>query len=241
MFELAVLIVSFFAGGVAAVAGFGIGSLLTPVLALRMPTSVAVAAVAFPHFVGTLLRFLRLRLHVDRRVLAGFGLASAAGGLAGALLQSRLGDPALELIFGGLLLLAGLSELSGLTRRVRLGTTGAWMAGAASGMFGGLVGNQGGIRTAALLHFQLTRDAFIATATAIALAVDLARMPVYLAVHHSALAKQLGLIALATPGVVIGTWAGTVLLRRLPERTFRTAVAVLLLTLGIAMLYRGIA
>jgi hypothetical protein len=37
------------AGGIAAVSGFGIGSLLTPVLALQIGTKLAVAAVAVPH------------------------------------------------------------------------------------------------------------------------------------------------------------------------------------------------
>jgi hypothetical protein len=42
------------------------------------------------------------------------------------------------------------------------------------------VGNQGSIRTAALLGLDVRRDAFVATATAIALAVDAVRMPVYI-------------------------------------------------------------
>ena len=44
------------AGAIAAVAGFGIGSLLTPALAIQTGTKVAVAAVAIPHFIGTLQR-----------------------------------------------------------------------------------------------------------------------------------------------------------------------------------------
>ncbi len=72
------------AGAVASVAGFGIGSILTPLLAWQVGTRLAVAAVSIPHVAGTALRFWRLRGHVDRRVLLSFGLASAAGGLVGA-------------------------------------------------------------------------------------------------------------------------------------------------------------
>ena len=39
----------------------------------------------------------------------------------------------------------------------------AWIAGAMSGFLGGLVGNQGGIRTAAMLGFEVPRQAFVAT------------------------------------------------------------------------------
>ena len=54
---------SVLAGAVAAVSGFGIGSLLTPVLVLSlgMPTAGAVAVLAIPHAVATAIRLLRLR------------------------------------------------------------------------------------------------------------------------------------------------------------------------------------
>jgi uncharacterized membrane protein YfcA len=81
------LIVSVIAGGIAAVTGFGIGSLLTPVLALQVDTRLAVAAVSVPHVIGTAVRFWLLAGGVDRRVFWNFGLTSAAGGLTGALLH----------------------------------------------------------------------------------------------------------------------------------------------------------
>lgn len=48
-----VVVVALVAGAIAAVTGFGIGSLLTPVLALQIDTRLAVAAVSIPHVVGT--------------------------------------------------------------------------------------------------------------------------------------------------------------------------------------------
>src|SRR5438552_15022741 len=133
------------AGAAAAVTGFGIGSLLTPVFAARLGTGVAIAAVAIPHAIGSFQRFWILRRRVDRRVLLSFGLASALGGLAGALGHARLSNQGLSIVFGSLLVLAGISELTGWMRRVRWGRGAAWIAGALSGVLGGLVGNQGGI------------------------------------------------------------------------------------------------
>lgn len=63
---------------------------------------------------------------------------------------------------------AGVSAITGYAHRMRFGSKAAWIAGALSGLLGGLVGNQRGIRSAALLGFQLERRAFVATATAIA-------------------------------------------------------------------------
>lgn len=237
MFEMLLGAAAVIAGAIAAVAGFGIGSILTPTLALEVGTKLAVAAIAIPHFVATAQRFWLLRRHVERRLLMGFGVASAAGGLAGALAHTWLSSRILTVIFGLLLILAAAAEFTGWMQRVRWGSRAAWIAGALSGAFGGLVGNQGGIRSAALLGFEVPKESFVATATAIALFVDVARLPVYLVAEWDDIASIWPLVALATLGAIIGTALGTRVLGRLPQRVFRRLVAVLLLALGLTMLF----
>lgn len=238
MYELALAAAAIVAGGVAALAGFGIGSVLTPLFAIRVDAKLAVAAVAIPHVAGTALRFWRLRRRVDRRIFAWFGATSAAGGLLGALLHAWASSRTLAIVFGALLLFVGLSELTGLMARVRLGRRAAWAVGALSGMLGGMVGNQGGIRSAALLAFEADKQAFIATATAVGLVVDAARLPVYLAGEWSRLSRLWPWIAIATAGVLLGTIGGMRVLPHVADRTFRRVVAVLLLALGAWMVLR---
>jgi uncharacterized membrane protein YfcA len=144
----------------------------------------------------------------------------------------------LAVVFGALLIFAGIGGITGLSQRLRFGPRVAWLGGLASGLLGGLVGNQGGIRAAALLGFEVERDAFVATATAVALVVDGARIPVYLVTQGAALVSLAPLIALATAGVVAGTLGGGMALRRIPELVFRRVVGVLLLLLGIYTLVR---
>ena len=238
-FDVLVVAVSLAAGAIAAVTGFGIGSLLTPLLALQVDTRLAVAAVSIPHVIGTAVRFWLLKGGIDRKVLWSFGITSAAGGLAGAALHSWASNRWLTVVFGVLLLFAAASEVTGLARRMRFRGWVAWLAGALSGLLGGLVGNQGGIRSAALLGFNLSKENFVGTATAIALFVDGARMPVYLFNQHEEMAAFWPAITLATVGVVGGTIAGTRFLARVPEVWFRRVVAVVLALLGGAMLWRG--
>jgi hypothetical protein len=235
-----VFVVAALAAAIASVTGFGIGSLLTPTLGIAVGTKIAVAAVSLPHFIGTAIRFWMLRHDVDRAVLWRFGLASAAGGLTGALLHSRASTPALSVIFGCLLIFVAISELSGLAKRMQLHGTIALVGGALSGLLGGLVGNQGGIRSAALLGFDLSKRAFVATATATGLIVDLARLPVYLWTEGPSIAEIWPLTAMATAGVIVGTLFGGRLLSRVPDPWFRPVVAVVLATLGIAMFVQGL-
>ena len=221
------------AGAIAAVAGFGIGSVLTPLLGTALGLKLAVAAASIPHVIGAALRLWIVRAELDRRVLLTFGLTSAIGGLAGAALQSVVTSPALAVVFAALLLFAGIGGISGYSQRIRFGRRGAWVGGALSGFLGGLVGNQGGIRSAVMLGFDVPKEAFVATSTAVALFVDGARVPVYLATEGGALAAQAGVIAVAATGVVGGTLIGVWLLRRVPDRVFRPTVGWLLVVLAL--------
>lgn len=239
-FDIAVFLAALLAGAIAALSGFGIGSVLTPLFALHMDTKLAVAVVSLPHLVGTAARFASLKGHVNKRVFWNFGLLSAAGGLTGALLNAYAAGRALTIVFACLLLFAGISGLTGFAQRMRFGRRTAWFTGALSGFFGGLVGNQGGIRSASLLGFGLSKEAYVATATAIALIVDGARMPVYFATQWNGISASWPLVAIATGGIVAGTFGGVHLLRRMSEQTFRRSVASLITALGVYMLIKGI-
>lgn len=236
IFYLLLVVAGIVGGGIASVAGFGIGSILTPTFATRVGTKLAVAAVSIPHLLGTVVRLWPIRRTIDRRVIVSFGIASAAGGLVGALLHARLHSPILGYVLGALLVFASLMELTGWNAGMRFSGALSWIAGAASGLFGGLVGNQGGIRSAAMLGFDIRKESFVATATATALLVDAARMPVYVATQWRDIAREwLAVLAMAV-GVLAGTFVGWLFLKRIPEKIFRKVVAVIILALGIAML-----
>ncbi len=235
-FPLAILGVAAFSGATATVVGFGIGSMLTPLLAVRLGTDVAVAAVTVPHALATAVRCWRLRAAIDRRVLGRFGLLSAAGGLCGALLYARLGASTLTRILGVLLLLTAAAQLTGWSRRWRPRGPLVAALGLCSGLFGGLAGNQGGLRAAALTAFDLTPRAFVATATATGLLVDLARLPVYLAHGAAGLASWWGSIGLAAAGVLVGTLVGERILMGLSPARFGRIVAIAIGALGLWLL-----
>jgi len=232
-----IILASVLAGAVAAVSGFGIGSLLTPllVLSLGMPTAGAVAVLAVPHALATAIRFVRLRADVHMPTFREFGVASAVGGLAGAALQSQLTSPVLTIVLSALLVLAGTTEL--LQRRVPLPQTSGWRlaGGILSGLFGGLVGNQGGIRSAALLGFQLRPRQLVATATASALLVDAARVPIYFLTSGAIIHDSIHLLLVIAAGVTVGTLIGVPILGRIPESAYRRLVGALLIVLGIGL------
>jgi uncharacterized membrane protein YfcA len=226
-------------GSTAAVIGFGIGSLLTPLLTLRLSPDLAVAVVAVPHLLATAARYIRHTQAVDRPTFVRFGLLSAAGGLAGALLQARLRPPALLAALGVLLIATGIASLTGSFGGRRLPAPAALALGLLSGFFGGLAGNQGGLRAAGLLAFDLPPRAFLATSTAVALVVDLARTPVYLLRAGPQLWSLALPIAVAGVGCLVGTIWGERLLLRIDTATYRRVVGAGVTAIGVWLLTRA--
>jgi uncharacterized protein len=227
------------AGAIASVSGFGVGSLLTPLWSVRMGMKLAVAAVSAPHFVVTAFRFWLLRKHVDRKLLLSFGVMSAAGGLTGALLQVVVTSPLLTGLFAVLLIFTGSLGLFDYSKKLKFSGWSAWVAGFVSGMLGGMVGNQGGIRSAAMLGFKVQRHAFLATATAVGLIVDGARMPIYLATEGRSMLAHWPALIVASAGGVIGTLYGNSLVAKMSESTYRRVVSSLIVALGVFMLVRA--
>jgi uncharacterized membrane protein YfcA len=235
------LLAAIFAGGIlsgatAAISGFGIGSLLTPLLATRYGMSLAVAAVSIPHAIATAVRCWRLRAYIDRSVLRSFGALSAVGGLAGALLYTRFDSLLLTRILGALLIATGIAAVTEWVKRIHPHGLGANALGLASGFFGGIAGNQGGLRAGALMAFRLTPAAVVATATATGLAVDAARMPVYVWTSGAELMHLGAPIGAATAGVLVGTLLGERMLMGLSARAFRIVVGTFIGMLGLWLL-----
>lgn len=228
LFPLAIV-----AGGTASVVGFGIGSLLTPVLAMRLGTDLAIAVVALPHLAGSVLRGWRLRSAVDRAVLLRFGALSAAGGLLGALAFARLAPEALSRVLGLLLLLTASAGTMRWAERWSPRGPWVWALGALSGFFGGVVGNQGGLRAAALSAFGLGPVAFVATSTVIGVAVDVVRTPIYLHRAGGGFVALWPVVAVCVAGVLAGTLLGERLLLGLSRERFRVVVSIAIGALGL--------
>ena len=118
--------------------------------------------------------------HIDRPVLVRFGLLSAAA-LAGALVHPTSAQALSRVSSVVSLLLTAVAQLTGFgipgNRRDQV----VALFGLVSGFFGGIAGNQGGLRSAALMAFGLPPLGFVATATSNRSPGGCSADPVYLA------------------------------------------------------------
>ena len=112
-FVLVVGAVAALAGALASVAGAGVDSLLTPALSLEIDIRTAVLAATAPHVVFNALRCWSVRTRIDWKIFKRFGITSAVGALAGALLHRTITVGWITGVFAVLLIIAGLFGITG--------------------------------------------------------------------------------------------------------------------------------
>ncbi len=234
------------------ISGFGLGTLLLPVFALFFPLEIAILLTAVVHLLNNLFKLGLMGRHIHWPTVLRFGVPGIVGAFAGAQLMHLLGERAalyqgvrqtvdpLDLTIAVLMLVFGLFELSKTLNALSLPPR--WMVpgGLLSGLFGGLSGHQGALRSMFLLRADLGKENFIATGVAIACLVDFTRLPVYIGGGLlDTLRTRWPLLLATTLCAFAGAWWGKKLIPKVTMRGVQLAVGLLMLMIA-GMLAGGV-
>ncbi len=249
---VAVCLTALVASALTLFSGFGLGTILTPVMALFFPVEAAVAMTAAVHFANNLFKLALFGRKADRGVVVRFGIPALAASFLGAgMLVSLSGMPVLatwelwgrhmavtpvKLLMGVLIAGFAVMELTPVLRRVSVSARWLPLGGAVSGFFGGLSGHQGAFRSAFLLQAGLHKEAFIATGVVAACLVDASRLTVYGELLFSRIVGDNAALAiLATLSAFLGALAGKRFVPKVTIGLVRAMVGTMLLFLAAAL------
>lgn len=257
MAYVAVGLTAFVAAGLTLFSGFGLGTLLLPVLALFFPVEVAVAGTAVVHLLNNLFKLTLIGKDAKLRVVLAFGIPAALAAFLGAWLLTRLSElpvllryeiggreaqiTSVKLVVAALIFAFAIADLVPGRGRVELGPRWMPIGGLISGLFGGLSGHQGALRSTFLIKAGLTKEQFVGTSATCAVLVDLARLAIYgvwiLAGSFAALGERGGyaLLAVGTGCAFAGSFVATRLLGKVTLVALQRVVGTLLLIVAIAM------
>ncbi|MCA1945611.1 MAG: sulfite exporter TauE/SafE family protein [Desulfovibrio sp.] len=250
---LIICLASLAVSGLTLFSGFGLGTVLTPVMAIFFPVETAVALTAVVHFANNCFKLAMFGKAADWKVTLRFGIPALLASLAGAWVLVRVAHLApwveysmlgqtmavtpVKLLVGALIAFFALRELR--PQGSRTVYSAAWLpvGGLVSGFFGGLSGNQGAFRSAFLLGAGLHKEAFIATGVVLACVVDVSRLAVYAGLAGSEMvAGNAGLLAAATLSAFLGAFFGGRLLKKITLNTVRRLVGFMLLGLAAGLM-----
>lgn len=243
------------ASGLTFFSGFGVGTILMPVFALFLPVPLAIAATAVVHVANNIFKLTLTAKQADWQVVARFSIPAALAAMGGAGLLTRfdqmpvlaryhLGESTFEItamktVIGVLIVLFALLELWPRFQTLTFPPQWLPLGGALSGLFGGLSGNQGALRSAFLLKASLSKEAFVATGIVSSVIVDVSRLLVYgtgFMTGHVTRSGELAVeVMVGTICACMGSLTGMRLLPKVTWDGVRIAVAAGMLLVGLGL------
>jgi hypothetical protein len=248
-------IVAMLASGLTFFSGFGLGTILMPVLALFFPVSIAIAATAIVHFANNLFKLALVGRAANKAVLIRFAVPAVIAAMIGAWLLAYvsflpviaryefMGNiheiTVINLVIGLIIVVFSCLELIPKFADMAIDKKYMPWGGLLSGFFGGLSGNQGALRSMFLIKAGLNKEEFIGTGVAAAVLVDIGRLLVYgigiFTIQFSVFSDMKWLILTATLSAFTGAFLGRELLKKVALRTVQLLVGVMLIVLGVAL------
>ena len=233
--------------------GFGLGTLLMPVVAIFFPLEIAIAITAVVHLANNLFKLALVGKHAVGSILISFGIPAILFAFLGAFLLNWLaviptltsyqfGDRELavtpvKLTIGLLILLFLFLEMSPVLSRITIKSSHLPLGGMISGFFGGLSGHQGAFRSMFLIKAGLDKTQFIATGVTLAVMVDVSRLLIYgSSLAGQSLGGQWALITAACIAAFLGSYLGNRLLTRLTFKSVQVVVSVLLAVVAVGLI-----
>ena len=234
--------------------GFGLGTILLPVFTIYYDAPIAVGLTAIVHFLNNAFKITLVYKNINWKVVLKFGIPSLIAALFGAFLLKGLSSSTINLysyelnehvfylslfnvLIGLLIILFSLFEVIPYFKNLSFNRNKLTIGGLLSGFFGGLSGHQGALRSAFLVKLNLTKESFIATGTAIACIVDIARMSVYAVTFDFIhIQNNSSVLLIAILAAFLGAFIGNKLLKKTTIGFLKWFVMVFMIAIAMLMI-----
>lgn len=227
---------AFFAEVIGTIAGFGSSTIFLPLSLLFFDFRTSLVLVALFHTFGNMGRITFFKHGLEKRILLRFGIASVLFTIIGALMVSHIQQDRLKAYLGLFLALYAVIALWKENLQFKPTLTNNLIGGSLSGFLAGLIGTGGVLRGAFLSGFNLAKEKYIATAAAIALAVDITRIPIYFAQGFLE-NRYYFYIPILLVVALLGSLTGKQIVSRIPQKQFRKIVLMAILIIGLKFIF----
>lgn len=232
-----ILIVVILGSAIGTLTGFGLSTVMIPVMVLFYPLPEALLFVGIIHWFGDVWKLILFREGIRWKLILSFGIPGILATILGAWLVFEISGDMLSHVLGVFLLIYVLLLFAKNTFQIRLNLTAGAVGGGLSGFCAGIFGMGGTIRSMFLLAFNLPKAVYLATAGAIALAVDTSRLVTYLSRGTRLEPHLLWAMLLFVPASFLGARLAKHVVDRIPQKQFRRVIAVFLLAVAVKLLF----
>lgn len=232
--------------------GFGLGTILTPVMIIFFPVEVAIALTGIVHLLNNLFKITLTGKQINWKTGLKFGIPAIIGAFIGAELLMLIPETRvlysysigqkifqitpIKLTIAVLMVVFALFEVVPYLKNIQFKENKLYIGGLTSGFFGGLSGNQGALRSAFLLRCGLSKTEFISTGIMIACLIDFTRLSVYFSRFVKVDFQQNSLLLIvAVLFAFSGAYFGNKALKKITLEFIRWTVTIMISLLAIAL------
>jgi hypothetical protein len=229
-----VSLLTIFASALGTVSGFGISTLMVPIMLFFLPFAETLLFVGVVHWFGDIWKLFLFKKGLNWKILLAFGIPGTIAAYIGASLTFQISTVLLSRVTG-IFLIAYVAFITLRPKfKIRPNISSALIGGGLSGLVGGLTGIGGGaIRSVVLTAFNLPKEIYVFTTGIVGATVDASRIVGYFTggtrIEHSLVIGLPFFVLMSFLGVEIGK----VMVDKIPQEKFRFVVAFFLLAAGI--------
>lgn len=230
-----ITLLTLLASVIGTLAGFGISTIMVPVLLLILPLPQTLLLAGIVHWFNDVWKLLLFREGIRWKLLFAFGLPGLITSFVGSSLTFRIPREILSRALGIFLIayvvFIVFNRAFKLSQRLSVAISG----GALTGFFAGIFGIGGEINAVALSAFNLEKTIYIATAGAISFVIDSTRIAIYIKGGTGLEPFILSGFLIFIPASLVGAMIGKRGVERVPQEKFRNFVAVFIFLFGLKL------
>lgn len=230
-----IALLTLLASMIGTLAGFGISTVMIPVLLIFLPLPQTLLLVAIIHWFNDIWKIVLFQHGIRWKLFLAFGIPGIFASFLGSSLSLRIPREILSRALGIFLIAYVLFILFNQTFKLSQKLSVAISGGALTGFFAGIFGIGGEINAVALSAFNLEKAVYVATAGAISLMIDSTRIATYVTGGVRLEPFLLSGFLLFVPASLIGAMLGKKGVEKIPQEKFRNFVAIFIFLLGLKL------
>ena len=216
------------------ISGFGISTLMVPIISFFMPLTETIFFVGVVHWFGDVWKIFIFKKGLNTKIILAFGVPGVIFSFIGAKMLLTTPTDILSRFIGTILIVYVCYLLIKPKFKIKPNITSALVGGGLSGLLGGITGVGGGaLRAVVLTSFNLSKEVYVYTTGLVGATVDASRIVGYFT-NGTLIQKEL---LFAMPIFVFASWLGVkiakVMVDKIPQEKFRWIIATFLFLISL--------
>ena len=230
-------LLTFLSGILGTITGFGISTIMVPVVLLFLPFPETLLLVGVIHWFGDIWKMYFFKHGFDVKLLISFAVPGIIMAYVGARMALILPEAFLTRTVGIILLSYVVYLFFRPDFKLKANFLTASFGGSGSGFLGGISGVGGGaLRAVVLTAFNLEKSAYIFISGLTGFAIDASRITTYFLGGTRISGNLTQGLLFFIPASFFGAWVAKKVVNKIPQAKFRTIISIFLLTIGLKFL-----